>query len=191
MGLFGVTETQLMLMAQMFMSAYNPEIGKMIVYEGWSFADAYVTMYLGFMLLVSVSCIIGIVIKHPRSISEVLSIFALNGSVFAWSVVFDMQPDEYVMALLALAFCNSFSTIRVIVSSITHNPFPTYHPVSVPYFAIMGARFVLGYGYVGKLAMAFYLGGLMDHIVKALMRIVNEISSYLGIYVFDIISKRK
>ena len=190
-GIFGVTETQLMLMTQMFVSAYNPNIGATVIVEGWTFANTYVAVYVGFMALVSVICVAGIVFKHPGSLLELISIIALNSAVFCWSVVFEMRPDEYVMALLALAFCNSFSTIRVIVSSITHGSFPTYQPVTFPFFLLMAARFISGYSYAGKLALAFYLGGLMDHIVKTLVKIVNEISSYLGIYVFDIISKRK
>ena len=190
-GLFGVTETQLMLMSQMFLSAIYPHIGDTIVYENWTFSDSYVALYLGFMILVSLSCVVGILIKHPLGITELISVGGLNGAVLLWSLKFGMQPEEYVTAVLALAFCNSFSTIRVIVSSMTHTAFPVYHKFAVPFFGLIAARAIIGYSPSFKLAFVFYLGALMDHIVKSLVRIVNEISSYLGIFVFDIVSKRK
>lgn len=190
-GLFGVTETQLMLAAQMFMSAMYPNIGANLIYEDWTFSDCYVVFYLGFMLLLSASCILGIVSKHPSSVKELLSTFALNAAVFFWSFKFDMQPDEYILALMALAFNNSFATTRVIIASISHTKFPMYQTAALPFFAIIAARLVLGPSALIKMTMVFYLGGFMDHMLKSLVKTVNEISSYLGIFVFDITTKRK
>jgi phosphatidylglycerophosphate synthase len=190
MGIFGVTETQLMLMTQMFLSAVYPGIAKMPVYEGWTFSECYVVLYLGFMILVSASCVLAITIKHPSAFRELLSVAVLNLAVFVWSFKFAMQPDEYIVALLALAFNNSFSTSRVIVSSMSHTEFPLYHKAAIPFFVIIAIRLILGYSAISKFMMVFYLGGLLDHIAKALIGIVNEISSYLGIFVFDIVSKR-
>ena len=191
MGLFGVTETQVMLMSTMFLSAYDPSLASMIIFNKWTFSNCYVAFYVGFMLLISASCIIGILLKFPRAVVELLSVASLNIAVLSWSTCFDMQPDEYMVALLALAFNNSFATTRVIVASMSHTRFPLFHPQAVPYFILISVRLVVGYSPVWKLLLVFYLGGLLDHIAKALYKTVNEISSYLGIYVFDITAKRK
>lgn len=190
-GLFGVTETQLMLMSQMFTSAIYPSIGNSLIYENWTFSECYFSLYLSFMILVSISCILGIVIRTPTAFIELLSVAGLNVAVFFWSTFFDMRPEEYFVALLALALCNSYSTIRVILSSITHTQFPLYHSVAIPYWLLLIWRFISGYTVLSRFVFVFYLGGLLDHIVKALVKVVNEISSYLGIYVFDIVSTRK
>lgn len=189
-GLFGVTESQLMLIVQMFVSAVNPQIGSMVVYESYVLRDAWFLFYVGFMVLASIFCVAGVVIKHPSSFVELGSILSLNGAVLVWSVYLGIDKSEFLLVILALAFCNSFSTIRVILSGISHTGFPLYHPVAFPYYAIIAARFVFGGGPWVALSMTVYLGGLLDHILKALIKVTNEIAAFLGIYVFSITSKR-
>jgi ethanolaminephosphotransferase len=189
MGIFGVTETQLMLMTTMFVSAMYPNMWTWTVYNNWTVSDCYVLFYLGFMVLVSCSCILGIVFKHPRAIVELGSVAGLN--LFVLMLSFNgMRPEEYLVVLLALAFNNSFSTTRVIVSSMSHTEFPLYHTQAIPFFVLIFLRILMGYSAGWKLVFVFYLGALLDHVAKALVKTVNEISSYLGIYVFDITRKR-
>ena len=192
-GIFGVTEMQLLLMGQMFASAWNPNMGSLPAYPGWTYTDCFVTFYPGFMALTSTDCMVGILRTHLSGWKELGSVLGLNGLVLATAVLCPagFAPEQYVMAVLCLALCNSFSTIRVILSSISHEPFPLYHAVSVPYMALLVARLVVGGGSWVTLALAIYLGGLLDHIVKALIQVIGEISSFLGIYVFNISKKRK
>lgn len=189
-GLFGVTEIQLMLMSQMFASAFYPSLGSMEVYQGWVYSDCFLLGYVGFMVLVDVSCIAGILFKCFSAFKELLAVLGLNVVVFVWALRWGLERDEYLLAMLTLAFCNSFSTIRVILSTITATKFPLYHPVAIPYFALAIGRVLYGPGPWVQVAFAIYLGGQLDHIIKALVGIVNEISCYLGIYVFNISSKR-
>jgi phosphatidylglycerophosphate synthase len=189
-GLLGVTETQILLCIQMLTSAWNPHIGDTIVYDHYSYRDCYSMVYLTFMILISISCIAVNLFRHPESARELVSVVGLNFAVFAWSALMGIEKNEYWLVAVALAFCNSFSTIRVIVSSMTHTEFPIWHPFALPFFGIVLGRFIVGGGEWVRLALALYLGGLFDHIVKALIKIVNEISAYLGIYVFNITQKR-
>ena len=189
-GLIGVTETQLLLCGQMIASAYLPNVGDMIMYENYTYRKIYSALYLGFMVTISIWCVIQNIFRHPQSAMELVSVVGLNAAVLGWSYLGDIEKNQYWLVALALAFCNSFSTIRVIVSSITHTGFPVWHPFALPFFGIIAARSVLGGGEWIRLALALYMGGLLDHIVKALIKIVNEISAYLGIYVFTITQKR-
>lgn len=190
-GLFGVTESQLMLAAQMFLSAWDPRIGEHLVYEAYTLQDAWFYLYCGFMVFISLLCIVGVVRKHPSSLIELIAIVALNGAVLFWSLFLGIADNEYLLIILCLAFCNSFSTIRVILAGISHTEFPLYHPVSFPYYFLLVARAVLGEGTWVQSALTMYLGGLLTHILTALVKVSNEIAAYLGIYVFDIIHNRK
>lgn len=189
-GVFGVTEMQLLLMSQMFITAVNPSIGSTAVYPGWTYTDAFLAVYFSFVTFVSVSTVVGILIRDVTAYKELLSIVLLNGIVVSSAIFSKMHSDEYVLAILAMAFCNSFSTIRVILSSITHTPFPLTHSFSFPLFIIVIVRSIIGYGPWIRIALALYLGGLLDHIVKNLINVANEISCYLGIQVFRIGAKK-
>lgn len=185
-GLFGVTEMQILLLSQMILAAVYPDIGSALVYSDWTYSELYLVGYFSFVSLISVGSIMGILLKHLNAYKELGSVFILNGLVVAWAVWFDMKPDEYVLAILSLAFCNSFSTIRVILSSITHAPFPLTHSSAFLLFVIVLLRVALVNGPWVKLTMAFYLGGLLNHIIRYLIQVTNEISVYLGIQVFRI-----
>ena len=185
-GIFGVTEMQLLLMSQMIVSAFNPNIGATIVYEGWTYADVFLAVYFAFVTSISLSSIAGILVKHFKAYKELLSIFALNICVVSWALWCSMRPEEYVLAILSLAFCNSFSTIRVILSSITHTPFPLTHSFAYPFFILVCTRAVVGYGAWTTPCLSFYLGGLLSYILRNLIQVTHEISSYLGIQVFKI-----
>ena len=189
-GVFGVTEAQLMLCSQMFISAWNPDIVNMLVYENFSYTECYMMLYFSFMLLVSLWSVTRIVLGNPSSFLELVSVVSLNAGVLAWAYIAGIPAHLLWFAALALAFCNSFSTIRVIVSSMTHTEFPLWHPVAVPYFLILACIGLLGQGKWLPIALAMYFGGMMHFMVTTLMRITREISAYLGIFVFSITQKR-
>lgn len=189
-GLFGVTETQMMLVGQMLLSAYNPSIPELVVYKGYTFAQCFVALYLTFMVTISVSCILGIVKRHPKSITELASVVGVNLLVVKWVADGRVGAHEFAVVSMCLAFCNSFSTIRVIISSISHTSFPLYHIFVVPLAGIVAVSYAIGGGKWQLLALTGYLGALLDHIIKALVQVTNEISAYLGIFVLNITKKR-
>ena len=189
-GLFGVTEAQLMLCSQMFISAWNPEIVNMIVYNNLTYTECYMIFYFSFMVLVSLWSIIVNVWKNPSSWVELISVISLNAGVFMWAYLTGIRTDLLWLAALLLAFCNSFSTIRVIVSSMTHTEFPLWHPVAIPYYMILAGVVMFGQGKWLQLALAIYFGGMMQYMVTTLIKITSEISAFLGIFVFNITQKR-
>lgn len=189
-GLFGVTEAQLMLCSQMFISAWNPDIVNMVVYEDLTYTQCYMILYFSFMLLVSLWSVASIVVKNPSSCLELVSVVSLNAEVFAWAYFAGIPANLLWLAALALAFCNSFSTIRVIVASMTHTKFPLWHPVAFPYFFILIGIGVFGQGKWLPIALAIYFGGMVHFMVTTLINITREISAYLGIFVFNITQKR-
>lgn len=189
-GLFGVTESQMMIVGQMLLSAWDPLVGDRILYKDYSISQCFVGVYLSFLLSISVACILGIVKDHPKSIRELISVVGLNAVVVLWMKSGRVQANEFAVVALCLAFCNSFSTIRVIISSISHMPFPLYHSFVLPFVAIVGVSYYLGGGSWQLLALTGYLGALLDHIVRSLIQVTNEISAYLGIFVFNITKKR-
>jgi phosphatidylglycerophosphate synthase len=189
-GLFGVTEAQLLLCSQMFISAWDPSIVNMVVYENLTYTECYMIFYFSFMILVSAWTIAVNVFKNPSSWVELVAILSLNGGVFLWAYRVGIQSELLWLASLILAFCNSFSTIRVIVASMTHTEFPTWHPVALPYYFILVGVMMFGQGSWLQLALAIYFGGMMQYMVTTLMQITREISAYLGIFVFNITQKR-
>jgi ethanolaminephosphotransferase len=189
-GLFGVTESQMMLVGQMLLSAYDPTIGGMIVYRGYTFSNCFVAFYISFMVSISIACVIGIVTKHPKSVRELVSIVGLNILIVQWVRLGCVGKNEFAIVALSLAFCNSFSTVRVIVSSMSHTAFPLFQPVAYPLVGIVVCDLILGGGKWKLLALMAYFGALLDHIIKSLVQVTNEISAYLGIFVFTITQKR-
>ena len=198
-GVFGVTESQLMLAGQMFISAWDPLIGSRIVYgEIYTLQDAWFYLYVGFMVFISITCILGVIYKYGgdrmqavgEMARELSAIVSVNICVVLCGYVSSISQFEYLLIILCLAFCNSFSTIRVILSGISHTKFPLYHPVAFPLYAIVFARWLTGPGPWTQLVLAIYFGALMHHIISRLVHVTNEIAAYLGIYVFDIVNKR-
>ena len=189
-GLFGVTEVQLSIVIQLLACAWDPKISQTIVYEGWTLSECVFAFYLCFMGSASLTCIAGILIKYPSAVKELVFVFSQNSVVLVWARWIGIRPNEYVLVILLLGLCNSFATVRVIISTITHMDFPKFHAIAVPFFALVPARILLGGGDWVRIALAVYLGGALDHIIKTLIRVAEEISNYLGIYVFSITSKR-
>ncbi len=189
-GLFGVTEAQMMLCSQMFISAWNPDIVNMIVYNNLTYTECYMIFYFSFMVLVSLWSITVNVARNPSSWVELISIVTLNLGVFMWAYVTGIRTDLLWLAALLLAFCNSFSTIRVIVSSMTHTDFSLWQPVAFPYYIILAGVVMFGQGKWLQLALAIYFGGMMQYMITTLIKITSEISAYLGIFVFNITQKR-